>query len=126
MRLRDLYKVSGGWEWWWEKLDLALVGRAVLSKTLIQLSTDEWGCVPSLLVVWHEVNQPWGLWVLGLMVTFKRTFSQGALSRAAAASAPLPMVSYCQPMPPQEALQHQQVGLIVSRGVTAPFLWVLA
>ena len=73
MRLRDLYKVSVGWEWWWEKLDLALVGRVVLSKTLIQLSTDEWGCVPSLLVVWHEVIQPWALWVPGLMATFKRT-----------------------------------------------------
>ena len=72
MRLRDLCKVSDGWEWWWEKLDLTLV-RAVLSKTLIQLSTDEWGCVPSLLVVWHEVTQPWGLWVLGLMATSDTT-----------------------------------------------------
>ena len=28
-------------------------------------------------------------------------------------------------MPPQETLQHQQVGLVVSCGVMAPFPWVL-
>ena len=36
------------------KNDLALVGRALLSKALIQLSADGWGCTPSL-VVWPEV-----------------------------------------------------------------------
>ena len=30
----------------WEKLDLALVGRALLSKALIQLSADGWSCTP--------------------------------------------------------------------------------
>jgi len=39
MRLRGLNKVYGGKDWWWEKLSLVLVGKAVLSKTLIQLST---------------------------------------------------------------------------------------
>ena len=38
--------------------------RALLSKALIQLSADGWGCVPSLLVVWPEVTQSWGLWAL--------------------------------------------------------------
>ena len=44
---------------WWEglavavgKLGLALVGRAMLSKSLIQFSADGWSCAPSLLVVW--------------------------------------------------------------------------
>jgi len=37
--------------WWWEKLGLALVGRALLSKALIHLSADEWGYVPFLLTV---------------------------------------------------------------------------
>ena len=41
-----------------EKLGLALVGRAMLSKSLIQLSVDGWGCVPSQL--------------FGLMVTSSR------------------------------------------------------
>ena len=31
------------------KLGLVLMGRAMLSKPLIQLSDDGWGCVPSLL-----------------------------------------------------------------------------
>ena len=31
------------------KLNLVLMGRAMLSKSLIQLSADGWGCVPSLL-----------------------------------------------------------------------------
>ena len=39
------------------KLGLALVGRAVLSKILIQLSTDRYGSTPTLLVVWLDVTQ---------------------------------------------------------------------
>ena len=35
--------------WLWEKLGLVLIGRAVLSKSLIQFSVDRQGCVPSLL-----------------------------------------------------------------------------
>ena len=37
----------------WERLrgnlGLVLMGRAMLSKSLIQFSVDGWGCVPSLL-----------------------------------------------------------------------------
>ena len=43
------------------KLGLALVGRALLSKALIQLSADGWGWVPSLVDFWPEVTQRWGL-----------------------------------------------------------------
>ena len=32
-----------------EKLGLLLMGGAVLCKSLIQFSVDEWGCAPSLL-----------------------------------------------------------------------------
>ena len=35
----------------WRKLGLVLMGRAMLSKSLIQFSVDGWGCVPSLLFV---------------------------------------------------------------------------
>ena len=31
---------------------------------LIQLLADGWGRAPSLLVVWPEMTQPWGLWAL--------------------------------------------------------------
>ena len=33
----------------WGELDLVLKGRAMLSKSLIKLYVDGWGCVPSLL-----------------------------------------------------------------------------
>ena len=52
-------KLPDGRDWLWEKRDLALVGRTLLCKALIQLSADGWGCTPSLVVVWPEVNQPW-------------------------------------------------------------------
>ena len=48
--LRGLYKLPYERDWWWEKPVLALVGRALLSRALIQLSADEWGCTPSLIV----------------------------------------------------------------------------
>ena len=46
------------------KNDLALVGRALVSKALIQLSADGWGKTPSLLVVWSKVTQSSGLQAL--------------------------------------------------------------
>ena len=53
-------KLPDGRDWWWEKMGLAL-GRALLSKALIQRSADGWGCAPSLVAFWPEVAQPWGL-----------------------------------------------------------------
>jgi len=38
--------------------------RALLSKALIQLSADGWGCNSSLVAVRPEVTWPWGLWAL--------------------------------------------------------------
>ena len=61
MRLRGLCKLPDGKDWWLEKLDLALVDRALVSKDIIQLCADGWGC---LLVVWPEATQSWGLWAL--------------------------------------------------------------
>ena len=57
-------RLLDGRDWQWEKLGLALVGRDLLSKALIQLSADDWGCTPSLVFVWPEETQPWGLWAL--------------------------------------------------------------
>ena len=42
-------------------LGLVLVGRAMLSEFLIQLSADGWGCAPSLLVFWPQMTQSWSL-----------------------------------------------------------------
>ena len=48
-------KLLDGRDWLWRKLGLALVGRAMLSKTLIELSADGWGFAP-LLVIWPEAT----------------------------------------------------------------------
>ena len=64
MRLRGLCKLSDGGDWQWEKQDLALMGRAMLSKNLIGLSVDEDSYSPSLLDFWPEVTQPSSLQAL--------------------------------------------------------------
>ena len=46
---RGLWKLLDGRDWLREKLDYVLMGRAMLSKSLIQFSVDGWSCVPSLL-----------------------------------------------------------------------------
>ena len=45
-RLRGLCKLPSGKNLQWEKLGLALVGRVLLSKALIRLSTDGWVSLP--------------------------------------------------------------------------------
>ena len=40
IRIRNLCKLPDGKDWLWEKLGLALVGRALLSTSLIQFSVD--------------------------------------------------------------------------------------
>ena len=49
MWLRGLWTLPGGRDWMWGNLGLVLMGRSMLSKSLIQLSVDGQGCVPSLL-----------------------------------------------------------------------------
>ena len=95
-------------------MGVALV--AELSKTLICLSADGWGWVPSLLVVWPEATQHWsipglfggnngGLW---------EGSRQGVLPRTSAARVLVLTVSHCHPPPLQKTLLHQQVGLVQS------------
>ena len=36
------------------ELGLVLMGRSMLSKSLVQFSVDGWGCVPSLLFTWGQ------------------------------------------------------------------------
>ena len=71
MRIRDLCKLPDGRDWLWVNLNLALVSRAVLSKTLIQLSAYEWGCAPFLSVVWPGVRNA----VLGCNLKNNRVIS---------------------------------------------------
>ena len=52
------------------KLGLVLLGRAMLSKSLIQFSVDGWSCVPSLIFSWGQTMVE----VMKIMMTsFKRS-----------------------------------------------------
>ena len=48
-RIRGLWKFSDGRDCLWGKLGFVLMGRAMLSETLIQFSADGPGWIPSLL-----------------------------------------------------------------------------
>ena len=91
---------------------------AELSKTLIHLSADGWGWVPSLLVVWHEATQNWSLPGLfgGANGGLWEGSHQGVLPRTSAASVLVLMVRHSapSPLPLQETVQHYQVGLVQS------------
>ena len=89
---------------------------AELSKTLIHLTADEWGWVPSLLVVWPEATQYWSKPQLfgGASGRLWEGSRQGVLLRTSAASVLVPMVSHSHRPPLQETLQHSQVGLVQS------------
>ena len=89
---------------------------AELRKTLIPLSADAWGWVPSLLVVWPEATQHWSLPGLfgGANGRVWEGSCQGVLPRTSAASVLVLTVTHSHPPPLQETLQHQQVGLVQS------------
>ena len=59
MRIRDLYKLPYGRDWLWEKL--ALVGRTMLSKSLVQFSANGWDCAPCLYFDLRSLRSLWGL-----------------------------------------------------------------
>ena len=61
MKLGELCKFPDGRDWQWEKLGLALVDRALLSKALIPFSANGWSYTPFLVLVWPEATQLWGL-----------------------------------------------------------------
>ena len=71
--IRGFFEASS-WQLW-GKLGLVLMGRAMISKSLIQFSVDEWGCVPSLLFTWGQTMVE----VMKIMVTsFKRSLAETA------------------------------------------------
>ena len=89
---------------------------ALLSKTLICLTADGWGYVPSLLVVCPEVTQHWsrpGLFG-GANGRLWEGSCQRVLPRTSVASVLVLTVRDSHHLPLQETLQHQQVGLIQS------------
>ena len=95
---------------------------AELSKTLICLSADGWGWVPSLLVVWLEATQHWSLSssLLGLMEVSGRAHTRST-SQNFCCQCPCP---HGEPQPPPTSagdlptLAGRSGSL--SYGVTAP------
>ena len=70
MRIKGLCKLPDGRNWLCRKLGLVLVGKAMLSKSLIQFSVDGWSCGPSLLFTWGQTMVE----VMKIMATsFKRS-----------------------------------------------------
>ena len=114
---KSLCKLLDGKDW--KKLGLALVGRALLSKALIQLSAGGWGCTPSMVVVWPEDTHPWGP-IVGLMVNSKRAYAKENLPVPPSRGEPL-LAHTSTEGPPTLAGDFDSV----SCGVTAPLLWVL-
>ena len=93
--------------WWWEKLGLALVSRALISRALIQLSADGWSCTLSLALVWPSQPSPGVCRLYGKVNgKLQKVIPRGTFS------APVPVVSPCRPMPPIGGLQCHQVVLV--------------
>ena len=93
------------------------MGKAMLSKLLIQFSVDGWSCVPSLLFTWHQTMVE----VMKIMVnSFKRSHAC-----TATLSAPSPASGHHPTMPLLETPRHpEQVQDSLLWG-TAPFSWEL-
>ena len=86
---KQLMEASDGRDWLKGKLGLVLMGRAMLSKSLIQFSVDGLVCVPSLLFTWGQTMVE----VMKIMVTsFKRSHAS-----TATLSAPDPAIDHHQP-----------------------------
>ena len=80
-----------------------MIGKAMLSKLLIQFSVYVWSCVPSLLHTWAQTMVKG----MKIMVTFfKRSHACTAILIA-----PNPTAGHQQPMPPLETPEHSQACL---------------
>ena len=92
---------GGGLSWlllWW----------AELTKTLICLSADGQGWIPSLLIVLPEAAQHWSLpWLFGgVSGGLWECSRHGVLCRASAVSVLVLMLRHCHPLPLQKTFQH--------------------
>ena len=106
------------WERLRGKLGLVLMGRAMLSKSLIQFSVDGWSCVPSLLFTWGQTMVE----VMKIMVTsLKRSHAC-----TATLSAPNPAAGHHRPTPLLETPGHSRASLgqsLVGSLLLSPGSW---
>ena len=106
-RIRGSWKLPDGRDWLKGKLGLGLMGRAGLSKSLIQFSVDGWTCVSSLLFTWGQTMVE----VMKIMATsFKRSHAC-----TATLSAPNPAAGHHQPTPLLETHGPSQASLVCSQ-----------
>ena len=85
------------------KLGLVLMGRAKLSKSLVQFFVDGWDCVSSLLFTWDQTMVE----VMKIMATsFKRSHTHTAIL-----STPNPAEGHHHPTPLLETPGHSQASL---------------
>ena len=96
-------------------MDLVLMGRAMLNKSLIQFFIDGWSCVPSLLFDlrpnYDGSNEDNG----NLLQKVPRTLS-----------APNPVAGHCQPTSPPETPGHSRASLgqsLVGSLLLSPGSW---
>ena len=88
-------------------MGFVLMGRAMLSKSLIQFSVDEQGCVSSLLFPMTK------LCIVGVMMVMATSFKR-AYAKTVVFSAPDPAAGHCGPTPPPETPRHSQASLAQS------------
>ena len=90
------------------------MGKALLSKALIQQSADGWGFTlfVSCLAWGYAVLRSTGSMV-SLMATSKKTYTWDHFQDCCC-QYPHPCASHCWPMLPQETLKHSQAGLAQS------------
>ena len=91
-RIRGLWKPPDGRDWLRGKLGLVLMGRAILSRSLIQFSVDGWSYFLSLLFTWGQTMVE----VMKIM----RTFFKRSHGCTTTLSAPNPAAGHHRPTPP--------------------------
>ena len=119
-RIRGLWKLPDGGYWLWGKLSLALMDRAMLSKSLTQFSADVCGCVPSLSLAWGQA-------MAGVMGTsFKGLMPSCCESQDCCIQYPWP---HTRPLSTHASSRDFWTltgkSGSVSYGATAPFSWVM-
>ena len=90
----------------------------MLSKSLIQLSVDGWGCVPCLLFTWSQT-------VVEVMTVMLTSFKRSP-AHTAALSAPSPAAGHRRPTPLPETPGHSWASLgqsLVGSLLLSPGSW---
>ena len=102
-RIRGLWKFSDGRDWLRGELGFVLMGKAMLSKSLIQFSVEGQGHVPSCFLIWGQTMVE----VMMIIVTsFKRSHASTVTF-----SVPNPVAGHSRPTPLLETLGHSWASL---------------